>query len=214
MNRFRFTFLAVCVLLVWLGWTDISFLMQNRAPEPVSIHRLEVEGPPQAWLRITGGHIDLTRAISTSGSVELDGLLIPLQSEPGGPFRVLLETRDPRLLEIFHTYHFGFDSVFDQALFLAQNEELFRTRKDVTAMHLTGRVTSGNRDKLMQIAQAVQMDIPEDVLLLSEGMEPPRYRGFFFFIIGALGLVRLATRWNAKKAEPGGEADTGASRRG
>ncbi len=207
MNRFRFTFLAICLLLVWLGWTDISFLLNNRSPQTVSIQSLEFEGPPQAWLHITGGHIDLTRAISTSGTIELDGLLIPLQSEPGGPFQVLLETRDPRLLELFHTYHFGFSSAFDQALFLRENEQLFRARKDVTAMHLTGRVTTGNRNKLMQIAEAVQMDIPHDVLFFSEGMEPPRYRGFFFAVIGVLGLVRLATRWSARKPEPAGQSD-------
>jgi hypothetical protein len=207
MKRFRFTFLAVCLILVWLGWTDISFLLENRSPETVSIQRLESAAPPQAWLHITGGRIDLVRAISTSGSVELDGLLVPLQSEPGGPFQVLLETRDPQLLQLFHTYHFGFDSVFEQALFLRDNENLFRAPKDVTGMHLTGRVTTGNRTKLMQIAEAVKMDVPEDVLLISEGMEPPRYRGFFFAIVGVLGLVRLATRWSGGKPEPASEND-------
>ena len=116
MKRFRYTLLAVCLVLLWLGWTDISFFLANRTPAQLSIQQLERFGPPRDWLQITGGRLDLEQAISTSGTLELDALLVPLKSAPDvEKLALLVETRDPGLLELFRTYHFMLDTPSEQA---------------------------------------------------------------------------------------------------
>lgn len=208
MKRFRFTILALCLLLLWLGLNDILLFLRNRSPATVALAELERQGPPRSWLHVTGGWIDLEKAISTSGSLQLDALLVPLAATPEERgFRVLVETRDPRLLDLFRTYHFGVDSAPEQERFLADHREEFHARRDITGTIVTGLVASGNRDKLMQLARNVGMEVPEDVLFIAEGKEPPRYRGFFFAGLGLLGALRLVTRWRQRKVEPTGEND-------
>jgi hypothetical protein len=208
MKRFRFTLLAVCLVLLWLGGTDIAVFLRNRAPQSVSIADLERQGTPREWLRVTGGFLDLERAISTSGTVELQALLVPLQSSPeAASFSVLVETRDPQILALLQKYHFGFDSVFERDEFLARRKNDFHPQRDVTGMVVTGLVAAGNRDKLLKLARTVGMTVPDDVLFLSEGKEPPTLRGFFFAGVGLLGLLRLLAKWRERRPEPAGEND-------
>lgn len=208
MKRFRFTLLAICLVLLWLGWNDISLFLRNRAPADVSILTLEEQGAPREWIRVSDGTINLEKAISTSGSLELDALLVPLQSSPDRKkISVLVETRDPRLIDLFRTYHFQLDSIFDKERFLLEHREEFSSRREVTGTLITGLIASGNRDKLMTVAEAVGMDVPSDVLFISEGNEPPRYRGFFFAGVGLLGLIKVLSRWKEGKKEPAGEND-------
>ena len=79
MKRFRFTLTAICLVLLWLGWTDVSLFLRNRAPLTITEAELVKNGPPREWLHITGGYQDLLMGISTSGSVELDAFLVPLR---------------------------------------------------------------------------------------------------------------------------------------
>ena len=80
MKRFRFTLLAICLLLLWLGWNDLSLLLRNPKPQTIGLEELVRTGPPRDWLHVTGGYQDLTEAISTSGSVDLDAFLVPLKT--------------------------------------------------------------------------------------------------------------------------------------
>jgi hypothetical protein len=196
MKRFRFTLLAVCLVLLYLGWTDIALLLRNPSPATVSIDELERGNVPREWLRVTGGHQNLLEAISTSGSVELDAFLIPLKSSPGEEsFRVLVETRNPRILELLATYHFQLESAEAKANYLKEHAAEFQGLRDVTGMVVSGLVASGNRDKLMKLAKEVGMQVPPDVLFLSEGKEPGRWRGFFYLGIGLLGLIKVLMLW-------------------
>ena len=208
MKRFRFTLLAVCLVLLWLGWTDISLFLRNRAPTAVSISELERQGPPRAWLRVEGGWLDMERAISTSGSVELDALLVPLVKAPEEKeFQVLVETRDPQLVKLFRTYNFQFDTDAERKAYLSEHRAEFHPQRDVTGTVITGLIAAGNRDKLMKLAREVGMKVPDNVLFLSEGKEPPKFRGFFFAAIGLLGLARLTFGWRQQRPEPAGEND-------
>jgi len=201
MKRFRFTLLTVCLVLLYLGWNDASLYMRNRTPQPVTIDAMEKGDIPREWLRITGGILDMNEAISTSGTLELDALLVPLKSNPSAPgFRVLVETRDPALLDLFKTYNFMQDSALAQERFYTEHKEEFTVQRDVTGTQITGIIASGNRDKLMTLAKEIGMQVADDVLLISEGNEPPTFRGFLFLVIGLLGIGKILLRWPKRDA--------------
>jgi len=196
MKRFRFTLLAVCLVLLYLGWTDTSLFLRNPAPAEVSIAELEAGNVPREWLHVTGGYQDLTEAISTSGSLEVEAFLVPLKSTADAEeFKVLVETRDPQVLDLLRTYHFTFETAEAQEAFLQEHAAEFRGVREVTAMVAGGLVASGNRDKLLQLARELGMQVPPDVIFLSEGKEPGRWRGFFFLGIGLLGLFKVFSLW-------------------
>ncbi len=183
---------------MYLGWSDASLFLRNRAPETVSIATLEQAGAPREWLHVTGGTLMLERAISTSGSIELDALLIPLKSAPNGSgFSVLVETRDPDLVDLFQTYNFKLDTVLERENFLAEHRQEFEISREVTGTLVTGLIATGNRDKMMTLAKDVGMQVSEDVMFIAEGKEPPTYRGFIFLAIGLLGLIKVFLKWNA-----------------
>ncbi len=201
MKRFRFTLLAICLVLLYLGWTDASLFLRNPSPQVVSIEELERQGASREWLDIRGGFADLKQAISTSGSVELDALLVPLKSHPDQEgFKVLVETRDPRLMEPFKTYHFKIDTVFEKETFLAENLDKFTQKWSPSGTLIEGIIASGNRDKLMELAQQLGMQVPEDVIFLSEGKQPASVRGFLFIGVAVLGLAKLIFRWKTPKS--------------
>lgn len=208
MNRFRFTLLAVCLVLLYLGMTDLSLFFRNQAPAPLSISDLEQQGPPREWLQVTGGYQDLEQAISTSGSIELNALLVPLKASPEQKgFRVLVETRNPRVMELFKTYHFKFDSVFAKEKYLAEHREEFYAQRDITGMEISGLIASGNRDKLLELAQELGMEVDEDVVFLAEGKEPASWRGFLFVALAIAGLIKFATMLRKAPAAHSPESD-------
>lgn len=207
MKRFRFTLLAVCLFLIGLGSYNCYLFFRNMEPAEVSIETLERQPPPREYLHVTGGTLDLERAVSTSGAIELDALLVPLRSDSSGEkIEVMVETRDPRLLDLFRTYHFQFDSVLQKNEYLREHRDEFHPRRDVTGS-LMGIVARGNRDKMLKLAQSAGLDVSDQVVFLTEGKEPPRYSGFFFVAVGLLGMVKALSRWKAGKPEPAGEDD-------
>lgn len=202
MKRFRFTLLAVCLVLLFLGGNDLLRWWRNQQPASISISAVEADGPPQEWLHITGGHQDLDRAISTSGTIELEALLVPLVSDPDQTeIRVLVETRNPRLLELFRQYHFFTDTLPEKRAFRASHAEAFKGQRDVTGMLVSGLIVKGNRQKLFDLAKQTGMEVADDVLFVSEGKEPAFWRGMFFAAVGIFGLIRL---WweKAKNSKP------------
>ncbi len=97
------------------------------------------------------------------------------------------------------------DTPLEQERYLREHRADFHPQRQVTGTLVTGLIASGNRDKLMKLARDVGMPVAEDVMFISEGNEPPKYRGFFFAGIGLLGLLRLISRW--RRPEPAGERD-------
>jgi len=191
MRRFRFTFLALCLLLLFLGISDLKTLLQNSSPHRVEIGSLDQGEPPGEWLTIEGGLLDVTEAINMTGSIDIDALLIPLKNNRNAQWpRVIVETRDPAILETFSTYWFKLDSEAAQQAYLEQNQERFYLRKPVTGMLAGGLVASGNRDKLMTLAKELGMKVPDDVIFISEGKTPARWRGYVFTVIGLFGVVQ------------------------
>lgn len=192
MRRFRYTLIAICLLLLFLGGGDLVLWFNNRTPQAVAIADLEQSGAPREWLHVTGGFQDLDRAISTSGSVEVEALLIPLVATPDqGPIRVLVETRNPQLLRIFQDYHFLTDTLPQKQEFRRRYGTEFKGRRDVTGMLVGGLIAHGNRQKLLELARQTNLDVTEDVIFLSEGKEPEKWRGIFFCLVGLLGVLKV-----------------------
>jgi hypothetical protein len=200
MKRFRFTLLVVCLVLIYLGGVDLQLMLRNPRPVSVDISELEKSGPEREWLTIRGGYQNLLEAISTTGSVEVDAFLVPIKTEPEAEhYRVLLETRDPQIVDALITYYFKLDSEKARRDYVDEHRELFYGQRDVTGMVMTGLIGTSNRNRLQKLAKDFGVPVPEDAILVTEGKEPARVRGFFFMIVALLGLVKFATMWRKSR---------------
>jgi len=196
MKRYRFTLLAVCLVLLYLGWTDVTVFFRNPAPLTTTAQELVKAGNSREWLHVTDGYLNLEEAISMSGTIELDALLVPLTASPDETtYSVLVETRDPKLLEHFKTYNFMTESVVERERYLKEHYGEFHAQRSVTGMKVGGLIASGNRDKLLELAKETGMNVSNNVLFLSEGKEPASIRGFLFLGLAVLGLFKIVTRW-------------------
>lgn len=201
MKRYRVTLLVICLVLLYLGGSDLNTLRRNYQVQPISIAELEGSEPSQEWLAIEGGYVDLLQAISTTGSVEVSAFLVPLKvSRDAQDYRVLLETRAPDIVDALKTYHFKLDSEQAQQRYVQEHQELFFGRRDVSGMIMRGLISLNNQNRLAKLERDYGVDLPEDVILFSEGKEPARLRGFLFVGVALLGLFKLVSRWK-KPAE-------------
>ncbi|PLX84067.1 MAG: hypothetical protein C0614_05345 [Desulfuromonas sp.] len=201
MNRFRFTLLAVSTVLMLLGGNDLYVWVNNLEPQGVRIEQLEQREPSRSWLHVTGGYQDLHSAISTSGTIELEALLVPLKQSPQQKtISVLVETRSEHLLDLFKQYHFFTDTIPEKKSFMATHGEEFSRQRDITGMLVSGLISRGNRQKLLKLAQETNLELSDNVIFLSEGKEPPRWRGVFFALVGLLGILRF---FFIKTSKPG-----------
>ena len=194
MKRFRFTLIAVCLVLLYLGVNDLQLWFKNQTPQTITISQLEASGAPQEWLKIKAGYLDLDRAISTSGSVEMEALLIPLVTHPDQQrILVMVETRAPDLLQLFQEYHFFTDTIPEKRAFRNEYAEVFKGQRDITGMLVAGLIARGNQQKLLKLAKQIGLDIADNVIFLSEEKQPGKWRGVFFTVIGLLGLIKVLT---------------------
>ena len=194
MKRFRFTLIAVCLVLLYLGVNDLLLWFKNQTPQTITISQLEASGAPQEWLKIKAGYLDLDRAISTSGSVEMEALLIPLVTHPDQQrILVMVETRAPDLLQLFQEYHFFTDTIPEKRAFRNEYAEVFKGQRDITGMLVAGLIARGNQQKLLKLAKQIGLDIADNVIFLSEEKQPGKWRGVFFTVIGLLGLIKVLT---------------------
>jgi hypothetical protein len=199
MQRFRATLLVVCLVLVFLGGADLRTVLRNPRPLRTTPGELEQRPPGREWLSIEGGYVDLLQAISTSGTVEVEAFLVPLKSSPDArDYRVLVETRDPVIVDALKTYHFGLESELERSRYVEERRELFLGRRDVTGMLMSTLIGTGNRDRLRTLARDYGENVPADPVLVTEGMEPARLRGLFLTGVGLLGLVKVLSRWRRK----------------
>jgi len=209
MKRFRFTLTAICLVLLWLGWTDASLFLRNRAPLTITEAELVKNGPPREWLHITGGYQDLLMGISTSGSVELDAFLVPLRvsQDSSQPIEVLVETRNPQVVQLLKDYYFKFDTEEAKQAYLKEHQADFFGQRDITGMVIGGLIATGNKDKLMKLAKDEGLNVGDNVLFISEGKEPPTYRGFLFLALGLLGLIKVTAMWKKTASAPQAGSD-------
>ena len=195
MRRFRYTLIAVCLVLLFLGVTDLILWFNNQTPQAVTVETLEQTGAPREWLSVKGGYQDLDRGVSTSGSLEMEALLVPLLAHPDQEqIRIMVETRNPHLLKLFQDYHFLTDTIPDKQRFRREHSGEFKGQREVTGMLVSGVIARGNQQKLLKLAKQTGLNIADDVIFLSEGKEPEKWRGVFFTVVGLLGLFRVLTR--------------------
>jgi hypothetical protein len=192
MLRFRVTLTAISAILLFLGINDLNIWWHNRVPTPVDIATLANKGASAEWLKVSNGYMDLDRAISTSGTIELEALLVPLLPELGQEeIRVLVETRNPRVIELVTGYHFTPETEEEQTAFREKHAAEFQARRDITGMLVSGLIAKGNRTKLLKLARETGLDVQEDVIFLSEGKIPQLWRGLFFSLVALFTILKL-----------------------
>ncbi|MDD2365447.1 MAG: hypothetical protein PHN84_04725 [Desulfuromonadaceae bacterium] len=193
MKRFRVTLLVVCLVLGWLGFTDLAIYFRNPAPQVIDIESLASQGAPREWLKVEGGYRDLLQAINMSGTVDITSFLIPLKrSEKDGNLQIWFESRDPKILELLKTYYFVLDTDADRAKFIKENQQLFMGRYDLSGMTVSSLIADSNRGKLKELLTKMKIPVSEKVVFISEGKVPSALRGIFFAVIALLGLGKLA----------------------
>ena len=209
MRRFRYTLIAVCLVLLFLGVTDLRLWLSNPTPLKVSIAEIEASGAPREWLRVTAGYMDFDRAISTSGSVELEALLVPLLLHPDQELVVVMvETRDERLLQLFKEYHFFTDTIPEKRAFREKHAREFAGQRDVTGMLVSGLIVRSNQQKLLDLAKQTGMNVSDNVVFISEGKEPGKLRGIFFTVVALFGLVRVINFKKTDKQQAAAPSET------
>ncbi|MCF6179660.1 MAG: hypothetical protein L3J63_09775 [Geopsychrobacter sp.] len=198
MKRFRFTFLAVCLLLTWLGGSDL--ILQLRNPEPLSLELSQIpEGPlAREWVTITGGHLDLLKGVNMSGTIEVDSFLIPLiiDHEDLQP-RIWVETRNPSISNLLTTYYFKLENDQQRADYLKKNRSEFFPTFNVTGMTADSLIADLNHGKLVELLTNMGIETRDDILFISEGKEPNRLRGPVFLLLAIIGVFKFI-RWSKK----------------
>ena len=58
-------------------------------------------------------------------------------------------------------------------------------------MLVAGLIVRGNQQKLIKLAKETNLNIADDVIFLSEGKEPGKWRGVFFTVMGILGFIKV-----------------------
>jgi len=198
MKRFRFTFLAVCLLLTWLGGSDL--ILQLRNPEPLSLELGQIpEGKlPREWIRITGGHFDLLKGINMSGTIAIDSFLIPLVSgkEVEQP-RVWVETRNPSIINLLTTYYFKLENDQQRTAYREEHRAEFFPAMEITGMTADNLIANNNRNKLLELLTSMGIATREDIIFISDGKEPNRLRGPAFLLLAIIGVVKFIF-WSRK----------------
>ena len=201
MKRFRVTLLAVCLLLTWLGYSDLQLHLRNRSPQQISAHQLEQNQQHREWLHVTGGYQNLLEAINMSGTMEIDAFLVPLRSTLDNPVTTIwFETRDPQIVDLLKTYYFKLDSDLQRSNFVKENESLIYAKRDLIGMTADSMVASNNQAKLEELLQDMKLPVVENTVFISEGKKPTIYRGYAFAIVGILGIIKLLLSFRARTA--------------
>jgi len=199
MKRFRVTLLAVCLLLTWLGYSDLQLHLRNQAPQLISAEKLEQRQPPQEWLHVTGGYQNLLEAINMSGTMEIDSFLVPLRSSLNDQTTsIWFETRDPQIVKLLKTYYFELNSDLERSQFVDKNKDLIYAQRDLIGMTADSMIASNNQAKLEELLQDMKLPVVENTVFLSEGKEPVVYRGYFFAVVGILGIIKLLMSFRSK----------------
>jgi hypothetical protein len=198
MKRFRFTFLAICMLLTWLGISDL--VLQLRNPEPLAIELFELEPgqQQQEWLRISGGHLDLLKGINMSGTIEIDSFLIPYVEDSSieNPL-IWIETRQPAIINLLTTYYFKLDNDQKRATYLEEHQDDFFPAMTITGMTADNLIANANRNKLLELLTSMGIETGENILFISEGKEPNRFRGPGFLLLSIIGVIKFLF-WSKK----------------
>lgn len=193
MKRFRATILAICLILGWLGYTDLSTYLRNPEPLQISINELERSGAPREWLTVADGYQDLLQAINMSGTMEIDSFLVPLKSAPdAAEARVWFETRDPQIVDTLKTYYFLLEQEDQKAGFLQENRDLFHGQRALTGMTADSLVADSNQQKLVKLLKEMNVPVSESTIFISEGKQPAFWRGVFYAAMALIGLLKVA----------------------
>lgn len=192
MKRFRFTFLAICMLLTWLGIGDLVLQLRNPEPLPVELATLAPGQPQQEWLSISGGYLDLLQGINMSGTIEIDSFLIPLVEDRNvGTPRVWVETREPAIISLLTTYYFKLDDDQKRTTYLEAHRDEFFPEATITGMTVNNLIADANQSKLLELLTSMGIETGEDILFISEGKEPNRLRGPGFLLLSIIGLFKF-----------------------
>lgn len=192
MKRFRVTIIAICLILSWLAYTDLSLLLRNPEPLNISITELEQAGAPREWLTIHDGYQDLLQAINMSGTMKVGSFLVPLKnSKDAEEFHIWVETRDPEIVKTLKKYYFMLETDTQQQNFLKENQDLFFAQKEVTGMTMGNLVADSNQQKLTQLLQKMHIPLSEKTIFISEGKKPAVWRGIFFMGVAIVGFIKL-----------------------
>jgi hypothetical protein len=99
---------AIAIVALWLGIGGLSVRCEGNRPQALTCAEATRAEQPRAWLELTGCRLEVTEAdVETRPDGRLSRALIPLtpaEHTPGGPYRILLLTREAALLDLLQRY--------------------------------------------------------------------------------------------------------------
>lgn len=194
MKRFRFTLLAISLILLYLGAMDLKLVLNNQDVQRINIEDLIAGKEHRELILIQNGYLDLKNAISTSGSIEIEALLVPLTAEPGlQPYKIFIEMRSPEVLKLVNKYNFDIDTDYLREKYFNEHKSEFYPQVNINGMMFSSLVANQSQVKLVKLVKDVGLQVDENIIFVSEDKTPPKYRGIFFFIIGILGGLKAFT---------------------
>jgi len=202
MNRFRATIIAICLVLAWLAYNDLSLYLRNPDPLVITINELEaLDQAPREWLTVTGGYPDYLQGINMTGSMDFEAFLVPLTSTPdSNNYRVWVETRDPEILAALTTYYFSLNTEAQRQEFLELNSHILSDQRQLTGMTAAELVANSNQKKLISLLEEMGIETTDTPIFISEAKEPDIWRGMFFAVIAFAGLLKLT--WDVRTNKP------------
>ena len=133
-----------------------------------------------------------------SGTIEIDSFLIPYVEDSSiqNP-RLWIETRQPAIISLLTTYYFKLDNDQKRAAYLEEHQDKFFPSVTITGMTADNLIADANRNKLLELLTSMGIDTGDDILFISEGKEPNRFRGPGFLLLSMLGVIKFLF-WNKK----------------
>ncbi len=204
MNRFRVTLIAVCLVLSWLAYKDISLFLRNPEPLAISITELEaLDKAPREWLTVSGGYPHFLHGINMTGSMEFEAFLVPLTSSPDSShYKVWFETREPEVLHALTTYYFLLDTEAQRRTFLDEKDYIFSGQRHLTGMTAAELVANSNQKKLINLLEQLGIETTDTPIFISESKKPAAWRGIFFALTALAGLMKITWDLRVRTQNP------------
>lgn len=181
--KFMLGALGVSALLIAAGIYEVYIAVNNTKKVELSISEFLEKKPANAWVRVTGGTLDVTRAfaeyyIGEDGERQsISRVYIPLTAPDAGenaPYKILVSTRE---------------FVYEKMVLERQqlSEEAFKRRvKMAPSLWYRTRAVSGMidydvADKTRDLEKLSAKSLPKDLAILRSGSEP--------FFVGAIVMI-------------------------
>lgn len=190
----RFFLLILSIAMLWGGSQALYTVATNLKPTELSIEAFEKSPSSKKWLRVKGGHIDLTESVTASsfGSGEAKEAYLPIRregAESGDPVSIVLATKNAALLKVINEMT-QIEDEEQMVLYGLKNHEALFQQKDAQGLVRFGIELDDSDER--QLRELIP-ELTKDFVVLDEGKSPewPMIMMLFMGIAAAYGFIKM-----------------------